>query len=75
VESVEQSIAVLRGVLDNQPGPARDVVIFNAGVALYAANRVASIGEGIALAREAIESGAARAKLDEFVRFTQGCAA
>ncbi|MDR0441123.1 MAG: anthranilate phosphoribosyltransferase [Candidatus Accumulibacter sp.] len=75
VESVEQSIAVMRGVLANQPGPARDVVIFNAGVALYAANRIASIGEGIALAREVIENGAARAKLDEFVRFTQGGAA
>jgi anthranilate phosphoribosyltransferase len=75
VESVEQSVAVVRGVLANQPGPARDVVIFNAGVALYAANRTASIGEGIALARAVIESGAARVKLDEFVRFTQGGAA
>jgi anthranilate phosphoribosyltransferase len=75
VESPEQSIAMIRGVLDNRTGPARDVVIFNAGVALYAANRVASIGEGIALARAVIESGAARAKLDEFVRFTQDRAA
>jgi anthranilate phosphoribosyltransferase len=75
VASVEQSIAMMRGVLDNRPGPARDVVIFNAGVALYAANRSASIGEGIALVREVIESGAARAKLDEFVRFTQSRAA
>jgi anthranilate phosphoribosyltransferase len=75
VESVEQSITMMRGVLDNQPGPARDVVVFNAGVALYAANRVASIGEGIALAREVIESGAARAKLDEFLRFTRSGAA
>jgi anthranilate phosphoribosyltransferase len=75
VESVEQSIAMVRGVLDNQAGPARDVVIFNAGVALCAANRTASIGEGVALAREVIENGAARAKLDEFVRFTKSCAA
>ena len=74
VESVEQSIAMMRGVLDGQPGPARDVVVFNAGVALYAANRTASIAEGIALAREVIASGAARAKCDEFVRFTRSCA-
>ncbi len=45
--------------------------IFNAGVALYAANLVDTIGDGILRAREIIESGAARAKLDEFVRFTQ----
>ena len=46
-------------------------MIFNAGVALYTANLVDTIGAGIMRAREIIESGAARAKLDEFVRFTQ----
>ena len=71
VEDAAESRAVLLGVLDNQAGPAREIVIFNAGVALYTANLVDTIGAGIMRAREIIESGAARAKLDEFVRFTQ----
>jgi len=48
--------------------------VLNAGAALYAANLAGSIGEGIGRAREAIASGAARAKLDAFVAFTQSCA-
>jgi anthranilate phosphoribosyltransferase len=75
VETPAQSIEMMRAVLDGQPGPARDIVIFNAGVGLYAANVSATIGEGIALARATIESGAARAKCEEFVRFTRACAA
>ncbi len=55
-------------------GPPREIVVLNAGAALYAANLVPSIGEGIARAREAIASGAARAKLDAFVAFTRSCA-
>ena len=71
VETPEESVAMLRGVLDNQPGAARDIVLLNAGAALYAANVVASIGEGIERSREALGSGAAKAKLAEFVAFTQ----
>ena len=63
VETPEQSMAMLRGVLDNQPGAARDIVILNAGAALYAANVAASMPEGIVKARMAIESGVAKAKL------------
>ena len=69
----EASRTMLVGALENRPGPAREIVIFNAGVALYTANLVADIATGIARAREAVESGAARAKLDAFVRFTQSC--
>jgi len=61
--------------LANTAGTAREIVVLNAGTALYAANVAASIAQGIALAREAIASGAARAKLDEFVRCTQGFSA
>jgi len=61
----------LLGVLENQPGPALEIVCLNAGAALYAANLAADIGAGIALARQAIESGRARAKLDEFIRVTR----
>ena len=71
VEDAAESRAVLLGVLDNQTGPAREIVVFNAGVALYTANLVDTIGAGILRARETIESGAARARLDAFVRFTQ----
>ena len=71
VETAEQSTVMMLAALDNQPGPQRDIVILNAGAALYAANRADSIAGGIELARETIASGAARAKLDEFVRCTQ----
>ena len=75
VDSAEQSRAMLLNALDNEPGTPRDIVIFNAGAALYAANLAADIGEGIALARATLASGAARAKLDEFVHCTRELAA
>ena len=71
VETPEESQAVLRGVLNNEAGAARDIVILNAGAALYAANVTASIKDGIALARQVIESGAAKQKLEQFIAFTQ----
>jgi anthranilate phosphoribosyltransferase len=71
VETPEQSKAILMSVLDNERGPARDIVIFNAGAALYAANVAPSIEAGIAKARGAIETGAAKAKLQQLVNFTK----
>ena len=71
VETPEQSKAMLLGVLDNQPGAARDIVILNAGVALYAANVVDSMAAGVQQARAAIESGAAKAKLAQLVATAQ----
>jgi anthranilate phosphoribosyltransferase len=75
VETPEQSKAMLMAVLDNQVdtnnAAARDIVIFNAGAALYAANVSGSIKDGIAAARQALESGAARKKLDELVAATK----
>ncbi|MFM2076098.1 MAG: anthranilate phosphoribosyltransferase [Pseudomonadota bacterium] len=71
VETPEQSRAMLLGVLDNQPGPARDIVVLNAGVALYAANVADSMEAGIALAREALASGAAQTRLDRLISATQ----
>jgi len=67
VETPEQSRAMLLGVLDNQGGPAKETVVFNAGVALYAANVANSIQTGIVQARAALESGAAKAKLEALV--------
>ncbi|OGB32071.1 MAG: anthranilate phosphoribosyltransferase [Burkholderiales bacterium RIFCSPLOWO2_12_FULL_61_40] len=67
VETAEDSMAMLLGVLNNQSGPAKDIVVLNAGVALYAANVVNSMQTGVQQARTAIESGAAKAKLDALV--------
>jgi anthranilate phosphoribosyltransferase len=71
VETPAESMAMLKGVLDNQPGAARDIVILNAGAALYAANVSSSIKSGVEMARSVIASGAAKRKLDQFVAFTQ----
>ena len=71
VETPAQSEALLRAVLDDQPGAARDIVTLNAGVALYAANVSASMAEGIALAGAALASGAARDKLAQFIARAQ----
>jgi anthranilate phosphoribosyltransferase len=57
--------------LDNKAGPVRDIVVLNAGTALYAAGVATSIADGLMKAREAIGSGAARKKLVEFVQTTQ----
>jgi anthranilate phosphoribosyltransferase len=75
VETPEQSRLMLTSVLDNEPGAPRDIVILNAGAALYAANVVDDVQAGIAKAREALASGAAKAKLEQLVKLTQQLAA
>jgi anthranilate phosphoribosyltransferase len=74
VETPQQSLALINAVLANEPGAARDIVIFNSGVALYAANVVGSIAEGVARARAGIASGEAAAKLQQFVTAAQALA-
>jgi anthranilate phosphoribosyltransferase len=71
VETPAQSMALLKAVLANEPGAARDIVMLNAGVALYAANVSATMAEGVDLAREVLASGKAAAKLDQFIARTQ----
>ena len=71
VETPEQSKAMLLGVLDNTPGAARDIVILNAGAALYAANVSPSMADGLLKARAAIESGVAKVRLQQLVALTQ----
>jgi anthranilate phosphoribosyltransferase len=71
VASVQQSQEKMHEALSGKEGAARDIVIFNAGVALYAADLCTNIQEGIAAAREALMSGAARDKLEQFVRVTR----
>jgi len=75
VSTPGESMALLRGVLAGDGGPARDIVLLNAAAALYAADVVPSIAEGLAQARTALDSGAARAKLDQFVARSQALGA
>ena len=71
VETAEESKVMLLGVLNNVPGPARDIVVLNTAAALYAANVVESVETGVECALTAIESGAAREKLTQLVAATQ----
>jgi anthranilate phosphoribosyltransferase len=71
VEDATASKAMVLEALGNEEGTPRDIVMLNAGTALYAANVAASIKEGIERAREAIASGAAKRKLDAFVAVTR----
>jgi anthranilate phosphoribosyltransferase len=68
VDSAAQSLAMIRRVLDNEPGPARDIVMLNAGAAIYAAGLAASMGDGVDRAGEVLADGKARETLDRLVR-------
>jgi anthranilate phosphoribosyltransferase len=70
VVTPDDSKAMLMGVLDNQAGAPKDIVVLNAGVALYAANVAPTMMDGIQLARQTIESGAARVKLDALIKLS-----
>jgi anthranilate phosphoribosyltransferase len=74
VETAEQSKAMLLGVLQNQPGPARDIVALNAGVALYAADVAPTMQAGLQIAQAALASGAALAKLEALVALSASLA-
>ena len=71
VANVEESKKIVLDVLDKKPSPASDIVCLNAGAVLYVADIAKDIGSGIRMAREAIESGAARNKLNDFITATQ----
>jgi anthranilate phosphoribosyltransferase len=75
VANAAESKAMVLEALSNTPGTPREIVTFNAGVALYAADVASSIADGIERARAAIASGAAKAKLEQFVAVTQTMAA
>ena len=71
VNSVEESRQMILAVLENQPGPALNIVLLNAGAALYVAGVAKSMDDGIDRARKAIAKGEARRRLDQFVAFSQ----
>ena len=68
----EMSMAIVRRVFDNEPGPARDIVLLNAGAAIYAANVADSLADGVEQARDALSSGRAGETLFNFIQLTQG---
>ncbi len=74
VADAQQSLAMVVQALDNHPGLPREIVAYNAGAALYAAGVAEDIRDGIARARAAIASGAARARLDAYVATTRALA-
>ncbi len=71
VETPQESVAMLRGVLAGDSGAARDIVLLNSGVALYAAGVVPTMKEGLDRAAAAIDSGQAKAKLEQLAAFSQ----
>ncbi|MET0184656.1 MAG: anthranilate phosphoribosyltransferase [Achromobacter sp.] len=71
VSNREESRELVLEALNNVEGPARDIVAFNAGLAIYAGNKVDSIESGMALAFETIANGSARAKLEDFCAYTR----
>ncbi|MBM4208539.1 MAG: anthranilate phosphoribosyltransferase [Gammaproteobacteria bacterium] len=75
INNAEDSLTMIKSVLNNQPGSALDIVLLNAGAAIYAANLAASLQDGIVLARQVIASGAALSKLDALINYSNQLAA
>ena len=71
VANAEESKQIVLRVLGGEAGPASDIVCLNAGATLYVADLVPDIAAGVALAKRAITSGAARSTLDQFIAATQ----
>jgi anthranilate phosphoribosyltransferase len=71
VANTAESVLCIQRALANEDGPVRDVVLLNAGAALYCAGIAGSVAEGVKHAREVVASGAAAAKLEQFVKVTQ----
>lgn len=67
VENAQESLAIISAVFEGEKGPARDIVILNAGAAIYAADLANSLADGIAIAQQHIDDGSAKQKLNAFV--------
>ena len=72
VNGIPSAKIMMLAVLNNVSGPAKDIVTLNAGAAIYVGNVASSLSDGVRMAREAIENGAARRKLDHLIEFTNG---
>ena len=71
VDNAETSLVMVKSVLDNQDSAAKDIVLLNAGAAIYAANLTDTLAAGIEKARHVIASGEAKAKLDALIAYSQ----
>ena len=69
-KDAEDSLAIIKSVMDNVDGPAKDIVSLNAGAAIYAAGLASTLAEGVAKAQETIASGAVKEKLEELISVT-----
>jgi anthranilate phosphoribosyltransferase len=65
-----ENAATTRAIFAGEPGPRRDLAVLNAGAAIYAAGRAGSIADGVQVAQEAIDSGAASRTLDAYVELS-----
>ena len=72
VVTVDEAKAMLLGVLENRPGPARDIVLLNAGAAIYAAGLADTLAHGVKTAAATIASGAAKNKLAQLIQISNG---
>lgn len=73
--SPQEALVKMKEALSNEPGPARDIVLMNAGAALWAGDAAPSLAEGLRMARAVLESGAASRRLQDFVDLTTALAA
>jgi anthranilate phosphoribosyltransferase len=71
----QQNAQIIRDILGGQPGPRRDIVLMNAAAALVAGARAAEMKDGVKLAAQSIDSGAARERLERLVAYSQKLAA
>ncbi len=69
--TIEENAVMLREILAGSPGPRRNVVLLNAAAVLLAGDSVATLPQGVALAREVIDSGQALAKLEQLIKFSR----
>ena len=74
VASAEESLTMINSVLNNEPGPARDAIVLNAGAAVWIAGLAPTMQEGITKAQEVIADGSAKAKLEALISKTQSFA-
>jgi anthranilate phosphoribosyltransferase len=67
----QANAATTRAILAGEPGPARDIAVLNAGAAIYAGGRAGSVAEGVGVAQEAVDSGAAQRTLDRYLELSR----
>jgi anthranilate phosphoribosyltransferase len=73
VHGVEAASAMLIAALENRHTAAADIIALNAGAAIYVAGLAGTLADGVDQAREQLRSGAARAKLEQLIAYTQAC--